>query len=128
MDTGSEVEEGGQPGEIVVGSSEPVVIACIPAYNEEARIAGTIIKTTKYVSDVLVCDDASDDSTREIAEALGVKVIRNEVAMGYSMTMSKLLSEALNIGADYIVTLYADGSHDPSEIPRFIEASKKEGR
>jgi glycosyltransferase involved in cell wall biosynthesis len=127
VDTGSEVEEGGQPEEIVVNSSEPIVIACIPAYNEEARIAATIVKTAKYVSDVLVCDDASDDSTGEISEALGVKVIRNEVAMGYSMTMSKLLSEALNIGADYIVTLYADGSHDPTEIPRFIEASKKKG-
>jgi len=111
----------------VEGSSEPVVIACIPAYNEESRIADIIHKTAKYVSEILVCDDGSTDKTREIASALGVKVIRNEVFMGYSMTMSKLLSEALNIGADYVVTLYADGSHDPSEIPRFIEASKKKG-
>jgi glycosyltransferase involved in cell wall biosynthesis len=50
---------------------KPLIIACIPAYNEEKTIAKVIIKTQKYVDKVIVCDDGSKDMTSEIAERLG---------------------------------------------------------
>jgi glycosyltransferase involved in cell wall biosynthesis len=50
---------------------KPLIIACIPAYNEEKTIARVIIKTQKYVDKVIVCDDGSKDMTSEIAERLG---------------------------------------------------------
>lgn len=56
----------------------PLIIACIPAYNEEKTIAKVIIKTQKYVDKVIVCDDGSKDMTAEIAEKLGAIVIKHE--------------------------------------------------
>lgn len=47
------------------------VVAGIPAYNEERAIAGVVIEAQKYVDEVIVCDDGSNDLTGEIASRLG---------------------------------------------------------
>ena len=52
----------------------------IPAYNEEKNIAGIITKLKKYTNDIIVCDDGSDDLTKEIAAELGAEE-RNIMAM-----------------------------------------------
>ncbi len=46
---------------------KPFIIACIPAFNEEKKIAGVILLTQKYVDKVIVCNDGSSDQTGEIA-------------------------------------------------------------
>jgi len=56
----------------------PLVVACIPAYNEERTIAGVVVKTMRYVDRVVVCVDGSGDLTGDIAEALGGVVVRHE--------------------------------------------------
>ena len=38
---------------------KPLVVACIPAYNEEGSIAGVVVQARKYVDRVVVCDDGS---------------------------------------------------------------------
>ena len=49
----------------------PRVVACIPAYNEESYIGSIVLRTTRFVTDVIVCNDGSKDLTGEIAEKLG---------------------------------------------------------
>ena len=51
------------------------LIIGIPAYNEEKNIGAIIIQLKKIASKIIVCDDGSDDLTKEIAENLGVTVI-----------------------------------------------------
>ena len=104
-----------------MSSHKPFVVACIPAYNEEKTIAKVLLKTKKYVDKVIVCDDGSTDMTAEIAEALGAEVIRHEKNMGYGAAIRSLLRRAREIGADVMVTLDADGQHDPDYVPRLIE-------
>ncbi len=53
--------------------SEPFVVACIPAYNEERNIASVIVQTLKHVDRVLVCDDCPRDLTGAFAEGLGAR-------------------------------------------------------
>lgn len=43
--------------------SNPVVVACIPAFNEERRIASVIVRAMRSVDRVVVCDDGSGDLT-----------------------------------------------------------------
>jgi glycosyltransferase involved in cell wall biosynthesis len=50
-----------------LGKLRPLVVAAIPAFNEERNIAKLVLETQKYVDVVLVCDDGSEDSTAEIA-------------------------------------------------------------
>ena len=45
-----------------------MIIACIPAFNEERNIAWVVVQAEKYVDRVVVCDDGSRDLTGAIAE------------------------------------------------------------
>jgi len=98
-----------------------VIIAGIPAYNEEKAIARVILQTQKHVDIVIVCDDGSTDLTAEIAEKLGATVVRHEKNMGKGFALKTLFAHALKLNPTVIVTLDADGQHDPSEIGNLVK-------
>ncbi len=97
------------------------IVACIPAYNEEKYIAKVIVEAKKYVDKIIVCDDGSTDLTSDIARELGAIVVRHEKNMGYGAALRTLFKKALELNPEIIVTLDADGQHDPREIPRLVE-------
>jgi len=86
-----------------------LIIACIPAFNEERTIGGVVVRTMRYVDRVVVCDDGSGDLTGEIAGGLGAVVVRHERNMGYGAALRSLFLEARRLGADVVVTLDGDG-------------------
>jgi len=97
------------------------IIACIPAYNEEKSIAKVVLLAQKFVDKVVVVDDGSEDLTGEIAKRLGAYVVRHDVRKGYGAAIQTCFKTARELGADIMVTLDADGQHDPEEIPKLIE-------
>ncbi|MEJ5292202.1 MAG: glycosyltransferase family 2 protein [Candidatus Methanosuratincola sp.] len=100
---------------------KPRVVVCIPAYNEENSIAGVIINAMVYADKVIVCDDGSKDNTAEVAKRMGAEVISNPVNMGKGFCLKTLFDYAREEEADIVVTIDADGQHDPKEIPRLLE-------
>jgi len=100
---------------------KPIIIAAIPAVDEEKTIAKVVIKSMRHVDRVFVCDDGSKDMTGEIAKALGAEVIRHERNMGYGSALASLFRRAREIGADVMVTLDADMQHNPDDIPRLVK-------
>ena len=82
-------------------------------------IGSIVISTSKYVDQVIVVDDGSMDHTSEIAEVAGAKVIRHPENQGKGAALKTGFSEIND--ADVVVTLDADGQHDPCEIPKLIE-------
>jgi len=98
-----------------------LIVAAIPAFNEEATIARVVIGSGKHVDKVLVCDDGSSDMTGEIAERLGAELVRHERNLGKGATIRSLFDLAKRLRADVVVTLDADGQHDPDEIPKLLE-------
>ena len=98
-----------------------MIVAAIPAFNEEATIARVVIGSRRHVDKVLVCDDGSTDMTGEIAERLGAEVVRHERNLGKGAAIRSLFDFAKRLGADVVVTLDADGQHDPEEIPKLVE-------
>jgi len=105
----------------VVAESRPFVVAGIPAYNEEKTIACVILQAQKYAGRVVVCDDGSEDLTGAIAERLGADVVKHDRNLGYGAAIQTLFKRALELGADVLVTLDADGQHSPIEIPQIAE-------
>lgn len=101
--------------------NRPFVIACIPAYNEEETISEIQSQAYKYVDKVIICDDGSTDDTREIIGKLGTTVLYHHERMGKGEALKTLLKVAKDSDADIIVTLDADGTHLPEEIPSLIE-------
>jgi glycosyltransferase involved in cell wall biosynthesis len=99
----------------------PLVIAGIPAYNEEKNIAQMVLKAGCHVGKVLVCDDGSKDTTRVLAKQNGADVLEHEKNMGYGATMQTLFIKARELGADVLVVFDGDGQHDPDEIPELVK-------
>lgn len=90
-----------------------MIVAGIPAYNEEKTIAKVILLAQKHVDVVVVCDDGSQDLTADIAQRLGAIVIRHEKNRGYGAAVQALFEKARALNADLLLTLDADGQHDP---------------
>ena len=99
---------------------KPLIVACIPAYNEHISIADTVSKVSEHVDHVIVCDDGSKDTTGKIAEKLGAIVIRNPKNMGKGAALKNCLKLARKMSAEVVVTLDADGQHDPGDIPKLF--------
>jgi hypothetical protein len=105
----------------VVLEEKPFVVVGIPAYNEERNIARVVLEAQRFADRVVVCDDGSTDLTGEIAERLGVEVIRHGRNLGYGAAVRSLFRRARELGADVFVTLDSDGQHDPREIPNVVK-------
>ena len=95
-------------------------LVAMPAYNEEAYIAKTIVGARRHADAVLVVDDGSTDETVAIAEALGAIVVRHETNKGYGGALQTIFSTARELGAEELVIIDADGQHDPGDIPRLL--------
>jgi len=96
------------------------IVAVIPAYNEENTIEEVITKTRQFVDGIVVVNDCSEDKTEKIALDLGVYVVTHFVHSGLGPTMRDGLVKALELDADIIVTIDADGQYVEEEIPKVI--------
>lgn len=92
--------------------------AIVPAYRESATI-GRVVSQAKLVCDVIVIDDASPDDTGGVAQRAGAIVVRNETNQGYDLTIARGFAEADRRGYTHVVTMDADGEHDPAALAEF---------
>lgn len=94
-----------------------MITAVIPAFNEEERIEKVLEETSEYVDEILVVDDNSSDDTAKIARKYG-KTIEKDSNRGYIDSIKRGFKAA---EGDIIITLDADGEHDPSFIPKLVK-------
>src|SRR5262245_2789896 len=89
------------------------VIAVLPAYNATRTLERTLADFPKNaVDDIILVDDVSKDNTCELAEQLGVRVIRHQVNRGYGGNQKTCYKTALESGADYIIMVHPDYQYD----------------
>lgn len=96
-------------------------VAIIPAFNEEKTIGLVLSKVKGQVDQIIVVDDGSKDNTYQIAKDKGVLVYRHPVNRGLGGALGTGIKAALCNNADIIVTIDADGQHEPAEIQRLIK-------
>ena len=99
---------------------KPFILACIPAFNEVKIIGEILDQAFRHVEQVIVCDDGSTDGTTEIARRKGAMVVRNPSNMGKGRALHTCFRLADRIAPDVVVTMDADGQHDPEDIPRLV--------
>jgi len=102
------------------------VLAVIPAYEEGPRVAAVVRGAMAHLP-VLVVDDGSSDDTSTVAEAAGATVIRQRPNQGKGAALRAGFCWALERGFDAVLTVDADGQHDPADIPPFLEAHARSG-
>jgi glycosyltransferase involved in cell wall biosynthesis len=98
-----------------------VIVALIPGYNEGPRIAEVVRSAGAHLP-VLVVDDGSSDDTAAQARSAGATVIEQRPNQGKGAALRAGFRRAIADGADAVLTLDADGQHDPAEIPLFLAA------
>ena len=98
---------------------KPKVTVVICAINEAANLHHILLKIPQWVDETLLVDGHSTDNTMEVAKRLcpGIRILSQP---------GKGKGDALKYGfkhasGDIIVTLDADGSTDPQEMPKFIQ-------
>ncbi|MBI2666646.1 glycosyltransferase family 2 protein [Candidatus Woesearchaeota archaeon] len=99
-------------------------IIIIPSYNEEKHIAAVIKEAKKYAP-VIVVDDGSKDNTAAVAKTAGATVLRHKVNLGKGAALKTGCEYALAQGAQHLVSMDADGQHNPTKIPLFLAELKQ---
>jgi dolichol-phosphate mannosyltransferase len=105
------------------------VVMVVPTYNEAANLAWIVGRVRKSLpdADVLVVDDGSPDGTGEIADELAeadshVSVVHRTAKEGLGAAYLHGFRVALANGYDVIGEMDADGSHQPEQLPRLLDA------
>ncbi|MBI2629252.1 glycosyltransferase family 2 protein [Candidatus Pacearchaeota archaeon] len=103
------------------------LIVQIPAYNEEAHIGKVIKEIPREIEgidevEVLVIDDGSSDNTIEEAKKAGADyIVRNIDNQGLGKTFKNGIDHAIELGADIIVNIDADGQFNSKDISKLIK-------
>ena len=100
------------------------VLVCIPAFDEAASLPGVLAEVPPVVAGlpthILVIDDGSRDGTAAVARAAGAQVVTHPVNSGQGAALQTGYLVAERLGVDVVVTLDADGQHDPGEMPALV--------
>jgi len=116
---------------VSTASSAPRALVCVPTYNERDNVE-PLVRALGAVLDpardrVLVIDDNSPDGTGEIADRLAeqlpwVSVLHRERKEGIGAAYLAGFRVALASGAELVLEVDCDFSHDPKDVPRLIAA------
>jgi dolichol-phosphate mannosyltransferase len=105
---------------------------CLPTYNERENLPRMIEALRPVLRDgdrVLVIDDNSPDGTGEVADALAaahpfVAVLHRPHKEGLGRAYIAGFERALAEGAELVLEMDCDFSHDPADVPRLIETAE----
>ena len=97
------------------------IVAIMPAYNASRTLEQTFREIPPdSVSECIVVDDFSADSTVEVARKLGLRVFLHRENQGYGGNQKTCYVEALKTGAHIVVMLHPDYQYDPKKIPDLV--------
>src|SRR5262245_9880458 len=106
---------------------------CLPTYNERENLEAMIAALGEVVREgdrVLVVDDGSPDGTGELADGLAaehdwVGVLHRTAKEGLGPAYLAGFRRALDDGAELVLEMDCDFSHDPRDVPRLIAAAEE---
>jgi glycosyltransferase involved in cell wall biosynthesis len=99
------------------------VLLAIPVFNEAKHLVPVLARARRHVDDILVIDDGStDDTPRLLAGQSGVFRLTHSENRGYGQSLIDAFRFAARHGFDWVITMDCDEQHEPSFIPRFLDA------
>jgi len=104
------------------------VIVVIPVYNHGATLRGVVEKVCGLHDAVMVVDDGSTDGGCETILDLDVHRVHHGHNRGKGTAILSAAREAERLGMTHMVTLDADGQHDPGDLHLFISAMHRSPR
>jgi dolichol-phosphate mannosyltransferase len=103
-------------------------VVCLPTYNERENLERMVLALADRGVSVLVIDDNSPDGTGELADRLAaehdyVEVLHRPRKEGLGPAYLAGFRRALGEGAELVLEMDADFSHDPRDVPRLVAAA-----
>jgi len=102
--------------------SHKKVVVVLPAYNvsKTLELAYNDLPL-KWIDELVLVDDGSQDDTASIARKLGIQhIIQHSRNKGYGATQKSCYQKALELGADMVIMLHADYQYTPKLIPAMV--------
>ena len=96
------------------------IVAVIPAYNAESFVAAVIKEASRHVP-VIAVNDGSRDRTLDVLRTTTALVVDQQPNQGKGVALQHGFRTALDQGAAAVIQLDADGQHDATEIPLFVD-------
>lgn len=105
-------------------------VVCLPTYNERENVERMVRALGEHGVGVLVIDDNSPDGTGEIADRLAdeldyVDVLHRARKEGLGPAYLAGFARALADGAELVLEMDCDFSHDPADVPRLVAAAEE---
>lgn len=91
----------------------------VPALNEEKAISAVLARIGEYGTAIVV-DDGSRDATASLARAAGATVVTHALNQGYDAALNSGFALAERLGCAYLITVDADGQHNPDQLREMI--------
>ncbi len=104
-----------------------MLVAVVPAFNEEKTIGSVVRSLFSQVDKVIVVDDFSGDDTLKMAVEAGASVLHHEINCGQGAALQTGHELAVQLGADYVVDFDADEQFDVEDIKPAVLAMQKAG-
>ena len=119
-----------QPTDALVAGA--LLVVMLPALDEERTVGDVVRRIPTHLEGIgrveaLVVDDGSTDTTVEVAQQAGARVVSHGWRRGVGAAFATGIDTALAMGADYILNMDADGQFSPEDIPALL-APLLEGR
>ncbi|WP_432821989.1 DUF2062 domain-containing protein [Trichloromonas sp.] len=105
-----------------MNSVAPRILIVIPVYNHAATLRPVVKQALAVHPEVLVVDDGSADNPLDTLAGLPVRTASHPRNLGKGAAIMTAARLARTLGMSHIVTIDADGQHDPADFPRFAEA------
>ena len=107
-------------------STDLKVIIVIPVYNHSQKLREVVLKAFEVNDRVMVIDDGSTDGGIDALAGLDVQIIRHPHNMGKGAAIMTAAKACRNLEVTHMVTIDADGQHDPYEIRKFFPRIRSE--
>ena len=101
-------------------NAPPRVLIVIPVYNHAATLRGVVERVLALHPDVLVVDDGSTDNALAALAGLPALAAAHGVNRGKGAAIMTGAFFAAKRGFSHIITMDADGQHDPEDFQRFL--------
>jgi glycosyltransferase involved in cell wall biosynthesis len=111
--------------DLIIDNKLFAVAVAVPVFNNERTVAQVVRGVLALGLPVLVIDDGSTDGSPLVLADLQVSRIDFPVNRGKGVAIRAAFKWAKKNNFSHLITIDADGQHDPRDIPRFIEKARE---
>jgi glycosyltransferase involved in cell wall biosynthesis len=97
---------------------KPLIV--VPVYNHSQTLRDIVSRVLRIHSHVMVVDDGCTDGGIETLNNLNIHMVRHDQNRGKGVAIMSAVREARNLGMTHLITIDADGQHDPADLPLFL--------